>query len=168
MKFIATITERVEREVFLTASDDNGAFEKASRIWDGGKIDFTDEVAEVWEASARVTNVEAKISEYVSLTDEITSESQTGAESLGVKNIHNKYRVSFIALFHQDFEFEAATSDVAEEYVRAMYREGKFRVDRRTSGDDVSSHLAEAELQVDRAKVVFEYEYCGLRKALVE
>jgi hypothetical protein len=89
-------------------------------------------------------------------------------KSLCAKNIRNTYRVSFIALFHQDFEFDAATLDVAEEYVRAMYREGKFRVDRRTSGDDVSSHLAEAELQVDRAKVVFEYEYCGSRKALVE
>ena len=168
MKFIATITERVERNLFLTANDQGEAFKAAGRAWDAGEIDFTDKSAEVWEASARVTNVEAKISEYVSLTDEITSESHTGAESLDAKNIHNKYRVSFIALFRQDFEFEAATSDVAEEYVRAMYREGKFRVDRRTSGDDVSSHLAEAEFHVDRAKIVFEYEYCGLRKALVE
>lgn len=168
MKFIATITERVERNLFLTANDQGEAFKAAGRAWDAGKIDFTDEVAEVWEASARVANVESKVSEYVSLTDEITSESQTDVESLCAKNVGNKYRVSFIALFRQDFEFEAATSKVAEDYVRAMYREGTFRVDRRTSGDDVSSRLVEAEFQLDRAKIVLDYVYCGTKKLPVE
>lgn len=168
MIFIATITEQVERDLFLTASDRSKAFKKAGRAWTDGEIDFTDESAEVWEASARVTNVETKVSEYVSLPTKQLRRRARGVRSLDAKNFRNKYRVSFIALFRQDFEFEAATSKVAEEYVRAMYREGRLRVDRRTSGDDVSAKILEAKFQVDRAKFVLDYEYCGTKKLPVE